>query len=70
MRALVVMGKILNLLKMREYDVKEISESLKVPEPEIREILQAMVGIELVEINGSVRLTSFGKAIADMKLKK
>jgi len=68
MKALRVMGEILNLLKMREHEIKELSKSLEVPEPKIREVLQAMAGIELVEVNGKVRLTSFGKAIADMRL--
>ncbi len=65
------MGEILNLLREKEYEIGEISNVLGIPEPKVREILQALAGIGLVDVNGSfrVRLSSFGRAIAEMDVK-
>gem|GEM_PF-3191239 len=62
------MGEILNLLREKECEIGEISEVLGIPEPKVREILQTLIGTELIEVNGKVKLSSFGKAITEMSV--
>ena len=68
LRVFAVMGEILNLLREKECEIGEISEALGIPEPKVREILQTLIGTELIEVNGKVKLSSFGKAITEMSV--
>lgn len=68
LRVFAVMGEILNLLREKECEIGEISEVLGIPEPKVREILQTLIGTELIEVNGKVKLSSFGKAITEMSV--
>ncbi|RLI88932.1 MAG: hypothetical protein DRO98_02075 [Archaeoglobales archaeon] len=67
-KVFAVMGEILNLLREKECEIGEISEVLGIPEPKVREILQTLIGTELIEVNGKVKLSSFGKAITEMSV--
>jgi Mn-dependent DtxR family transcriptional regulator len=69
--AFTIMDKILSMLKkMEKIGVEDISKALGISEPIVKEVLQAMAGIELVEVNSNVKLTELGRAIAEIDVNK